>query len=153
MGFPMRDTDRVWSETMEALPGLEERRARAKARPRFGTAITDGLFMTSRDGVLSHRWNEAFLRPGPRRQGSWVHGDNLIFWGMVETTSALGGPPRELSPYAPENYRQGTAVSFRRLTLRIDGFVSLWAPTRGGELVTKPLVLEDADLYAFQFVR
>ena len=49
--------------------------------------------MTSRDGVLFRRWNEAFLRPGPRQQGSWVYGDNLIFWGLVETASALGDAP------------------------------------------------------------
>jgi len=146
MGFPMRYTDRGWSESMMALPGLEERLARAKASPRYGTAITDGLFMTSRDGVLFHRWNEAFLRPGPRQTGSWVYGDNLIFWGMVETASALGDAPNELSIYAPEDYWQGESVSFRRLTLRIDGFVSLAAPARGGELVTKPLVFDGGNL-------
>ncbi|NUQ63709.1 MAG: hypothetical protein HUU20_14625 [Pirellulales bacterium] len=146
MGFPMRYTDRGWSESMMALPGLEERLARSKASPRYGTAITDGLFMTSRDGVLFHRWNEAFLRPGPRRQGSWVYGDNMIFWGMVETASALGDAPNELSLYASEDYWQGGAVSFRRLTLRIDGFVSLCAPARGGELVTKPLVFDGGNL-------
>jgi hypothetical protein len=146
MGFPMRYTDRGWSDPMAALPGLEERLARSKASPRYGTAITDGLFMTSRDGVLFRRWNEAFLRPGPRRQGSWVYGDNLIMWGMVETTSALDDAPKELSLYAPENYWQGTAVGFRRLTLRIDGFVSLRAPARGGELVTKPLEFDGGNL-------
>jgi hypothetical protein len=146
MGFPMRYTDRGWSESIAALPGLEERLARAKASRRYGTAITDGLFMTSRDGVLFHRWNEAFLRPGPRRQGSWVYGDNMIFWGMVETASPLGDAPNELSLYASEDYWQGVGVSFRRLTLRIDGFVSLWAPARGGELVTKPLVFDGGNL-------
>ena len=146
MGFPMRYTDRGWSEPMTALPGLEERLARSKAAPRYGTAITDGLFMTSRDGVLFHRWNEAFLRPGPRLKGSWVYGDNLVFWGMVETASALGNAPNEISLYAPENYWQDIAVSFRRLTLRIDGFVSLAAPWSGGELVTRPLIFEGGNL-------
>jgi|LSQX01.1.fsa_nt_gb hypothetical protein len=146
IGFPMRYTDRGWSEAMMALPGLEERLARAKASPRYGTAITDGLLMTSRDGVLFHRWNEAFLRPGPRRQGSWVYGDNLIFWGIVETASALGDAPNELSLYASEDYWQGTAVSFRRLALRIDGFVSLRASARGGELLTRPLVFDGGNL-------
>ncbi len=146
MGFPMRYTDRGWSDSMRALPGLEEREARAKVSPRYGTVVTDGLFMTSRDGVRFHRWNEAFLRPGPRHQGSWVYGDNLIFWGMVETASSLGEAPNELSLYAPEHYWQGEAVEFRRLTLRIDGFVSLAAPAQGGELVTKPLVFDGASL-------
>jgi hypothetical protein len=146
MGFPMRYTDRGWSESMMDLPGLEERMARSAASPRYGTAVTDGLFMTSRDGVLFKRWNEAFLRPGPRRQGSWVYGDNLIFWGMVETASTLGDAPNDLTLYAPENYWQGSAVCFRRLTLRIDGFVSLWGPGRGGEMLTKPLVFDGGNL-------
>ncbi len=146
MGFPMRYTDRGWSESMRALPGLEERLARAKANQRYGTAVTDGLFMTSRDGVLFHRWNEAFLRPGPRQKGTWVYGDNMTFWGMVETASALGDAPNELSIFATEDYWQGVGVSFRRLTLRLDGFVSLWAPARGGELLTKPLVFDGGNL-------
>lgn len=146
MGFPMRYTDRGWSEPMKDLPGLEEREARAKASPRYGTAITDGLFMTSRDGARFRRWNEAFLRPGPRQKGSWVYGDNLIFWGMIETASSLGDAPNELSIFASEDYWQGGSVSFRRLTLRIDGFVSLWASARGGEMVTKPLVFDGGAL-------
>jgi hypothetical protein len=146
MGFPMRYTDRGWSDSMMSLPGLDQRLARSKASPRYGTAITDGLFMTSRDGVLFQRWNEAFLRPGPRQQGSWVYGDNMIFWGLVETASALGDAPNDLSIYASENYWQGAGVSVRRLTLRIDGFVSLRAPARGGELLTKPLVFDGGNL-------
>lgn len=142
VGFPMRYIDRGWSDSMRALPGLDERLARAKASPRYGTAVTDGLFMASRDGVLFHRWNEAFVRPGPRRQGSWVYGDNLVFWGLVETASTLGDAPHDLSLYASEDYWQGVGVSVRRLTLRIDGFASLQAAARGGELVTKPLVFE-----------
>jgi hypothetical protein len=34
----------------------------------------------------------------------------------------------------------------RRFTLRIDGFVSAYAPSQGGELVTKPLVFEGREL-------
>jgi hypothetical protein len=146
MGFPMRYTERGWPDAMFALPDVEDRLARAKAHPRYGMAITDGLFMTSRDGVLFKRWNEAWVRPGPRRHGSWVYGDQLVFWGMVETASALGDAPNELSLYCTEDYWQGTDVSFRRLSLRIDGFVSLRATWRGGEMVTKPIVFEGGNL-------
>ena len=52
----------------------------------------------------------------------------------------------ELSLYASEHYWQGPAASFRRLSLRIDGFVSLRAPARGGQLQTKPLVFEGGNL-------
>jgi len=139
MGFPMRYTEREWAEPLLDLPGQEERKTRSQAASRYGAAITDGLFMTSRDGVLFRRWAEAFLRPGPRERYSWVYGDNFIFWGMVETQSTLEDAPPEISLYATEHYWEGTYTSIRRLTLRLDGFVSASAPMTGGELITKPI--------------
>jgi hypothetical protein len=146
MGFPMRYADRGWSEPLLDLPGLEERMIRAKSHPRYGTAITDGLFMTSRDGRLFKRWAEAFLRPGPRERHSWVYGDNFIFWGMVETKSAIEDAPDEISLYATESYWEGPYTTIRRLTLRVDGFVSASAPMAGGEIVTKPIRFEGGNL-------
>lgn len=139
MGFPMRYTERSVSEPLWDAPGPTERAVRAAAAPRYGAAVTDGLFMTSRDGHLFKRWPEAFLRPGPRERYSWVYGDNFIFWGLVETKSTLDDAPNEISLYATEHYWEGTYTSIRRLTLRLDGFVSAAAPLAGGELVTKPL--------------
>ena len=146
MGFPMRYTDRGWSEPLLDLPGLDERMIRAKSHPRYGTAVTDGLFMTSRDGRLFKRWAEAFLRPGPRERHSWVYGDNFIFWGMVETKSAIEDAPDEISLYATESYWEGPYTTIRRLTLRVDGFVSASAPMTGGEIITKPISFEGGNL-------
>jgi hypothetical protein len=168
MGFPMRYTERGWSEPMMQLPELDERLARAKSSRRYGTALTDGLFMTSRDGLTFNRWKEAFLRPAQREKPTWVYGDNFIFWGMVETASALGnaprskpgppagsaperlclerGAPNDLSLYATEGYWRGTSINVRRYTLRIDGFVSLNAPLSGGGLLTKPLIFDGGNL-------
>lgn len=146
MGFPMRYTDRGWSLPVLDWPGLEERLARARHSRRFGTAVTDAVFMTSRDGVTFRRWPEAFIRPGPRREGSWVYGDNFVFWGMIETASDLGDAPNEISLYATEHYWEGVYTEFRRYTLRVDGFVSATAPRSGGELVTKPLVFSGGSL-------
>lgn len=147
MGFPMRYTDRGWSEPVVSLPQPEERLARAASgSPRYGTAITDAVFMTSRDGLRFKRWPEAFIRPGPRQKGSWVYGDNFVFWGMVETAATLEDAPQELSLYATEDYWEGTFTSVRRYCLRVDGFVSATAPMSGGELVTRPLVFEGGNL-------
>src|SRR5690606_20275003 len=115
-----------------------DRQLRAKTEQRYGTALTDAVFMASRDGVTFHRWNEAFLRPGVGKD-TWVYGDNFIFWGMLQTKSDLEEAPDEISLYATEGYWQGDSTSFRRFTLRLDGFVSAFAPTDGGRLVTKPL--------------
>ena len=146
MGFPMRYNDRGWSPSMTKLPGLEERQFRAKQHPRYGTTVTDAAFMTSRDGVTFHRWGEAFIRPGPSREDTWVYGDNFIFWGMVQTKSDVEGAPDEISLYATEGYWEGTFTSFRRYTLRMDGFVSAQAPLCGGQLVTKPLKFDGSQL-------
>jgi hypothetical protein len=146
MGFPMRYTDRGWSQPALELPMLDERLARASKSRRYGTAVTDALFMSSRDGLLFKRWPEAFIRPGPRERESWVYGDNLIFCHVVETASPFADAPPEISLYATEGYWEGTSVAFRRYTIRQDGFVSAYAPMAGGEIVTKPLTFEGGNL-------
>ena len=146
IGFPTRYTDRGWSESMKTLPELQHRQLRSDISERRGTAITEGLFMSSRDGVTFKRWNEAFLRPGIEREGTWNYGHQYIGWSVVETKSALEGAPNELSLYATESYWTGTDTYLRRYTLRIDGFVSVSAPMSGGEIVTKPLIFTGKDM-------
>ncbi len=146
MGFPMRYVDRGWSDPLLDLPGLEERLCRAASHPRYGTTVTDAVFMTSRDGSTFHRWPEAFIRPGPRRRDSWVYGDNFVFWGMVETRADTEDAPNELSLYAADGYWEGTCASVRRYAMRIDGFVSINAPRSGGEVLTRPLVFAGGNL-------
>lgn len=145
IGFPTRYVNRGWTESVFALPGIEDRKKRGIEMERFGTAMTEALFMVSRDGVTFKRWNEAFLRPGIERDGSWAYGDNYIGWSMLETKSDLEGAPNELSFYAPEAQWTGT-IRLRRYTLRIDGFVSVSAPMSGGELVTRLLIFNGSKL-------
>jgi len=144
IGFPARYVDRGWSDSMRALPEPAHREAVDKEVRRYGTAITEGLLMASRDGVRFKRWNEAFLRPGIEREGTWNYGQQFIAWHVVETKSALKGAPNELSLYASESYCTPPSVStdLRRYTLRLDGFVSVQASMKGGELLTKPLRFE-----------
>ena len=142
IGFPKRYVDRGWVDSTGKLPGLQERKARANAHPRYGSVITDALMMTSRDGLTFRRWDEAILRPGPSQTNSWVYGDNLISWGMLTTKSEMPQSPDELSIYAIEGYWTGKSQNFRRYTFRMDGFVSVQAPLSGGEFVTKPIVFK-----------
>ena len=140
LGFPTRYIDRGWSEAINDLPELEARRSRANADERYGSALTDSMFMTSRDGQTFKLWPESFIRPGLRPVDNWAYGDNYQNWGLVTTTSAFDGAPDELSMYLSEGCWRGESMSLRRYTLRVDGFVSVQAPLSGGELVTKPLV-------------
>ncbi len=138
VGFPTRYVERTWSPAMENLPEPDHRQRRREVNERFGAALTDGLFMSSRDGRSFRRWGEAFLRPGAQKRGNWAYGDNYQSWGLIETPSALDGAPSEYSFFATENYwRQPTR--FRRYSIRKDGFVSCHAPLDTGEIVTKPL--------------
>jgi hypothetical protein len=139
LGFPTRYIERGWSESLKALPEREHREWRSKASDRYGMVVTEGLFMSSREGVTFKRWNEAFLPPGIERPGTWNYGNQYVAWHVVETRSALAGAPNELSFYAVENYWSERGSTLRRYTLRLDGFVSAWAPMAGGELVTKPI--------------
>jgi hypothetical protein len=141
------DRTRNWPPSLRALPELEKREARAASSERYGSAITEGLFMVSRDGVTFIRWDEGFIRPGIERHGTWNYGQNFVAWHMVETPSHLPGAPNELSMYGTEGYWTAkTGTSLRRYTLRLDGFVSLRAPMSGGELITKPLKFAGSQL-------
>jgi hypothetical protein len=112
---------------------LPERRALGNRM----SGLSDGVFMSSRDGQFFRRWPEAFIRPGPQRE-RWVNRNNLTAWGLLETESALAGCPPELSLYSTEGYYEGDACRLRRFTLRLDGFVSVQAPMAGGGLQTRP---------------
>ena len=138
VGFPTRYVDRGWTKAAGALPRPEYRRLRGAKSPREGTAVTDTMFMTSRDGLHFRIWPESFLRPGPRSTDSWFYGDIYQNWGLVETRSALPDAPRELSVYVTESTMQERPAYLRRYSLRLDGFVSAAAPLAGGEVVTQP---------------
>ncbi len=140
IGFPARYVDRGWTEATRHLPSLDLRELRAETSQRYGTAVTDSLLMTSRDGRTFHRFDEAFLRPGLRTRHNWAYGDNYLAWHVVETESTEDDAPPELSLYATESYFTGDWSRLRRYTLRIDGFASVFAPLSGGELITRPLV-------------
>ncbi|MCE5251088.1 hypothetical protein LLG96_12800 [bacterium] len=147
IGFPTRYVDRGWSQQMKALPETDEREKRSLSSLRYGTVVTEGLFMTSRDGKTFHRREEAFVRPGLRFKEGWTYGDNYIAWHIVTTASDIEGAPDELSIYASEGYFRGSSSKLRRYTLRIDGFVSVQAPMSGGELVTKPFTFTGKHLF------
>jgi len=146
LGFPARYIDRPYSAAaMRDLPDAEHRRARMKFSPRYGTVLTDGAFMTSRDGLTFHRWGEAFIRPGPERRDGWVYGDGFVKIGLLETPAEDPTGEPELTLYTHEGHWKGP-TRLRRNTIRIDGFVSLHAKRIPGEFVSKPLTFTGREL-------
>lgn len=97
--------------------------------------LSDIVFMSSRDGVRwDRRFMEAFIRPG-RDRNNWHHRAIEVGQGLVPTGEG------EMSLYMVANYYT-PAVHIRRLALREDGLVSVHAPHRGGEWVSRPLTFE-----------
>ena len=139
-GFPTRFVARPLTPHAERLEPVDTRAKFAASIKNSGAytgaEITDGLFMASRDGRSFHRWDEAFLRPGPESAGRWIYGDNYQSYGLFESKSS----PKEISFLATEGAWRDASHRMRRYSLRLDGFVSVNAPLSGGELITKPLV-------------
>ena len=142
IGFPARYCDHGLTASTYELPEPEFRKQRFATSPRYGTAVTDSILITSRDGKKFRRAGDVFLRPGLRTRYNWSYGDNYIAWHVVETAPTDDDCPRELSLYATEAYFTQNFSRLRRYTLRIDGFVSAHAKHDGGELITKPLTFQ-----------
>lgn len=149
IGFPTRYVDRGWSPSMEALPELEYRKKRSAVSAREGTAVTETIIMASTQPAYFRRWQEAFLRPGIERPGTWNYGHQYMSWGILETASKLEGAPNEISLYASEEYKSELPIGtrLRRYNLRLDGFASVHAGMKGGSLVTKPIRFEGKALW------
>lgn len=108
--------------------------------------VSDGVYMTSRDGLHFKRWGEAFVRPGLQRE-RWETRNNMTAWGILETANYLPTAPQELSIFTTENYYgSNEPCRLRRFTVRVDGFVSVNAPLEGGELITRPFTFEGGAL-------
>ena len=97
--------------------------------------------MTSRDGKAFKLWEESLIRPG-RNSDRWGNRCNYIWHGMLDTASDFPGKLWEHSIYSAEHYYMDGGVKLRRFTWRPDGCVSVNAPWKGGELLTKPLIFD-----------
>ncbi len=103
---------------------------------------TEGVFMSSRDGINFDRgFLESWIRPGLDPK-AWRHGNTNPSWGLLQTG------PEELSVYWMQHSHHFPEVfgQIRRGTLRLDGFVSIHAKYAAGEFTTKPLTFAGSEL-------
>ncbi len=125
--------------------GFPKRFVPSRNADRTHTGVSDGVFMSSRDGLHFHRWGEAIVRPGLQKE-RWITRNNMAGWGILSLPSSVPGEPEELSLYLTEGYYSGRGSRLRRYTYRQDGFVSLQAPLAGGEMITRPIRLSGSHL-------
>lgn len=97
------------------------------------SGLSDGIFMSSRDGVNWDRsFLEAWIRPGLDER-NWTDRNCVVAYGCVETGN-------DFSFYVNEHYKWPDN-RLRRMTVRKHGFASVQAGYYGGEFVTRPLLV------------
>ena len=100
---------------------------------------SDAFIMSSRGGnVYDRTFMEAFIRPDIGME-NWVSRSNYPALNVVQTG------PAEMSVYVCQNYAQ-PADHLHRYSMRLDGFSSLNAPYKGGELITKYFTFSGSEL-------
>ncbi|MBE9511201.1 MAG: hypothetical protein IMY71_10005, partial [Bacteroidetes bacterium] len=126
------------------MPGrqvlTEEQALLLDVNPKYFKDCSDAIFMTSRGGSRYDRtFMESFIRPGIGLQ-NWVSRSNYPALNVVQTG------PAEMSIYVQQDYAQPTAY-LRRYSMRLDGFASVSAPYKSGEMITKPFTFSGDKLY------
>lgn len=117
----------------------EEQLKRLKVDPSQYKGLSEPYFMTTRGGNIYDRtFLESFIRPGIGLN-NWSARTNYPVNNIVQTGS------EEMSIYVNQDYAQPTA-HMRRYTLRLDGFTSINAPYKGGEVITKPFIFAGKEL-------
>jgi hypothetical protein len=101
------------------------------------TQQVEPTFMSSRDGLVFHRWLDPVI-PITAPKDRDGNRSNYMARGLVQ----LPGDPKHLTVYATEAYYAGPDSRLRRFTYRVDGFASLRAAADPGELVTRPITFK-----------
>jgi len=128
---------------MRFLPGrkvlTDEQAGKLGVKKGYGSDCAEAVLMSSRGGTRYDRtFMEAWIRPGTDL-GNWASRAGLTALGIVPTS------PVELSLYKQAHYAQ-PSTHMLRYTFRTDGFASVNAPYRGGEMITKPLTFTGSKL-------
>jgi hypothetical protein len=117
----------------------DEQAAILGVNPNYYKACSDAFLMSTRGGNEYNRYfMESFIRPG-MGLNNWVSRTNYPALNVVQTG------PHEMSIYVNKDYAQPTA-HLRRYALRLDGFASLSAGYKGGEMLTKPFLFDGQKL-------
>lgn len=145
IGFPVIYTERkAWTQNNDQFASAAIKEEAMKIEAREGLAVTDALFMHSRDGKTWHRNMEAFLTPGYEGEHNWVYGDCQFVNGLID--------PGKDNPYyymyEKKNHKSiNHPKALVRYEIRKDGFVCIKAGAKEETIITKPIVFAGKDLH------
>ena len=144
IGFPTRYCERTeWTPNNDQIKSCAIKKATMEREERRGgLAVTDCIFMCSRDGELWHRYNEAFMTPGYETEHNWVYGDCYPAYGLIDSGE------ENYYIYSKEWHRSyGQPKPLYLYEIRKDGFACYMAGGEEAVLVTKPLEFSGKDLH------
>ena len=145
VGFPTRYCERQeWTPNYDQLcdPKARKDLIEATNSRRAGLAITDCIFMWSRDGENWDRSMEAFMTPGYEHAHNWVYGDCYPAYSLLDDGS------ENLTLYTIDYHRSyETPGPLNRYVIRKDGFACYMAGGKEAVLVTKPLTFTGSKLH------
>ena len=139
--FPGAPTEHLYTNAIRPYPRAPHIRIGFPTRYQPANSQVEPIFMSSRDGVTFHRFNQAVI-PITAPEERDGNRSNYMANGLV----SLPGDRREYAVYASESYYDGPDSRLRRFMFRVDGFVSLRAGDEGGEVVTRPFTFEGDNL-------
>lgn len=117
----------------------DEQAVKLNVNPQYYNDCSDAVMLTTRGGSSYDRtFMESYIRPGVGL-ANWVSRSNYPALNVVQTSDT------EMSVYVNEEYAQPTA-HLKRYSMRLDGFTSLSAPFKGGEVLTKAFVFTGSQL-------
>lgn len=142
IGMPSRYVERQhWTSNDDQFGSVKIKKHAAETiELRCALAVTDLVFMCSRDGQNFHRYSQAYLTPGAETSANWIYGDCFASWPLTETGDTY-------SFYMIKNGMSDVPKHLYRYELRKDGFACRMAEGEERVLVTKPLLFEGTTLH------
>lgn len=145
VGFPVRYYDRdEWTPNTAQFGSASIKEDVMKLEKRYGIAVTDCVFIHSRD-VEGKKWSrngEAFMTPGYETNDNWMYGDCYLACNMIDSGKET------YYMYCDRNTRtRGKGKDIVRYEIRKDGFACIMAGGKEETVVTKPLIFEGKELH------
>ncbi|MBR4959944.1 MAG: hypothetical protein IKY52_03505 [Clostridia bacterium] len=143
VGMPSRYVERkAWTKNDDQFGSAEVKKRAAKdIEPRCALAVTDMMFICSRDGQHFHRYQDAYMTPGLETEDNWIYGDCFSSYPLTDTGSTY-------SFFMNKNEMTGNCPNYLyRYELRKDGFACMTAECGEKLLVTKPFCFTGSTLH------